>query len=338
MTAPAMLDLLETVGAQEANNRLAAFGTALEAAGNVDAAGAVTIDRAAVAQAANALNVNLDGNQLADQLAALAKLGFIDFGQIQRGSQNEQVTVPVALLPAGQDDDVQVAHSASTGALNRELVTRLIPGRSIQQVAQGARLQRKIAPDQALAALSRVNIRLPMSLGIGRLTSALIEAKGELPPCSVQIPGVPQAPATQEELGTATQALAKDDVLRLYDCFKNVDNYHAYWWGWSICLDRNCALLLASILAGGGNVKAGAALFAAAKAILAGGGIPVAAKAAVAAMGGPLAFTLAALGFYLVLMINLNVTSRGVCISGNWAIPLPGPLPNIGQFIWAKGR
>jgi hypothetical protein len=147
----------------------------------------------------------------------------------------------------------------------------------------------------------------------------------------------PDPSVSRGELATLQQGLNEDDVREMAKCWAKA-GYHTYLWGWSVCLDRPCADRLQEMLSGFGTPKASALLLAVLKGWLKGATLQAASKAAAAAAGGPLVTVLAVLSFYIALMIGLNKTQRGVCISGNWTVPLPFIGSVLGQFVWCKGR
>lgn len=124
-------------------------------------------------------------------------------------------------------------------------------------------------------------------------------------------------------LDPAVQAKIKESLA----CFGQAE-WRTYAWGFSIGFKRPCALTLQTTLELGGGVVLSKAAWAAVQA----GTLTGAAGAAIAAAGSALALALAALAGYIALSIRLNVTSKGVWLSGNW--PVPGFAPTT---VWCKG-
>jgi hypothetical protein len=166
-------------------------------------------------------------------------------------------------------------------------------------------------------------------------TTVVTEAVGSLAPGAVSVMPPITVP-TDADLGTIQQGLGSPEVKKMLDCWLNAD-YHTYWWGWSVCLNQECAIRLQDMILKLEGGKASMMLFAAIKGLIAGAAPAAAAKAAMLAAGTPLVAALVVVGFYIAISIKLNITGRGVCISGNWTIPLP-IIGQIGQMIWVKGR
>lgn len=120
------------------------------------------------------------------------------------------------------------------------------------------------------------------------------------------------------------------ELQKLANCVSSFQ-YHVYAWGFSVCMDHDCAIRLSNILLGSAGAGALAGVVAAVKDGLK--SVEAAFKAAAQAVGGTLVLALSLIGVYIGVCIQLNVTSRGVCVSANW--PLPGAL---GIYAWAKGR
>jgi len=97
--------------------------------------------------------------------------------------------------------------------------------------------------------------------------------------------------------------------------------WRIHWWGWEVCLGRNCADIIANQLIGwnGGGI-----LLDAGKTLLNQGW-----QAALKSVVASALIVMFIYAFGLGWLIKWRNGPNGVCIQGNW------PTPWVGAYVWA---
>jgi hypothetical protein len=292
-------ELLEPC-AKSRDQRLAELCDRLGDIGRLDIrSGVVNLDEVRLREVVSKF-ASVDADKHASELVAVAKDGFATFGDdgavpfrlLADPVSAYQYLAPAALEAIGVTRDVR------TDALGTDLRSRFphVP----DSVLEPSNLNGLIQGTEALRAAQALEVSLGDQLVADR--QALENAFGP------RIGGGPQL------------ALTAGEVLA---CLKTA-SFSVQWWGWSVCLSRNCGFALSDALLGAVSVPS---LVAGLKAWLLSG-----VAAGIKAAGGPLAIALTLLAVYLGLSIRWNMTPRGVCIQGNW------PTPWFGMAVWARGR
>lgn len=344
-----MADLLAADGAKTVNERLQSFwqpfedhDTALREAGSSPDSRPwdSTVD-----QALGGLDLGVPRDALVQAMQDFTSSGYVDFGdnELALGGIRERGLFPRTLLPRDRRhaDELALAlrHPASFGATTSgpPLVRNFqIANQGLSQYLQ--RPLRRATQQEAnslLQSMQTAVARQSLMDAVGRFVATPQIERGTDGTISVSQPAAP-APA-DAELGKLQQELTGNDAKKMLDCWAKA-GYHTYFWGWSVCLDRQCADLLQDMLLKLSGGKASAMLLAATRGLIQAGTLTAAAKAAAAAAGSALLGVLVGLSFYIAGSIHLNKTDRGVCISGNWTIPVPVIGGVLGQFVWCKGR
>jgi hypothetical protein len=348
-----MFSLLETRSAREVSRGLKAFWAQFERADDPADDDGFEYDVAIIERAFDEFALMPDEDAFAEGLSSLTRNGYVRLGANDWAQAEElapETVLPRILLPEDEEAQDKLARSRYRVGVPEVDGRHGRPPRRVTRdpelMLQGQSLADFLANTPVRPA-NDYEVDVILQSWTRSITSALqyVGPWAEVgDPISLPAPMQDVRPQVADcNLGTLQQELEapdqndQNDSERLLQCFLSA-GYHTYWWGWSVCLDRPCAELLLDMASRWLSPKIGKILTAVVMGAAAGGlTFSTATAAAVVAAGGPLAAAFLVMGLYIALAIKLNMTARGVCISGNWTIPVPG-IGILGQYIWCKGR
>ncbi len=275
--------------AQERDKRLDELAERLDAVGRLDSStGVVDLDEDALRAVVWEYAPN-DVESNVKEFTSLAKDGFATLG--------DNAVLPFRLL-------------ADPLRASEYLAPEVLEALGVESGAD---------PDRLAADLQARYPSAPETvLDRSNLTALIQVAEGLAAARSLEIAWSERVRADRSSLEQLASTPSVEEVLA---CIKTAQ-FSTHWWGWSVCVSRDCGNMLAAALPTP-NLRT---LVAAVKAWIASG-----VSAAIKAAGGPLGIALAAYSIYLAVSIRANMTFKGVCIRGHW--------PMIwGMAVWAKGR